>query len=85
MLLFQDVSLTQWITSEDINVEHLLDALTAIDMSASDVGEARVKFVEHLFWHKTQLTILVQQGNQRGGHLETSGGTSYEVIDNRER
>ena len=74
MLLFQDVSLTQWITSEDINVKHLLDALTATDMSASDVWEACVKFVEHLFWRETQLTILVQQGNQRGSHLETSGG-----------
>jgi tetratricopeptide (TPR) repeat protein len=49
---------TQWITSEDVNVEHLLDVFTTIDASSTDVWEACAKFMEHLYWHKKRLTIL---------------------------
>ena len=48
----------RWITSEDVNVEHLLDVFTTIDTSSTDVWRACGKFMEHLSWHKTRLTIL---------------------------
>ena len=49
---------TQWITSEDTNVEHLLDVFITIDAGSNDVWEACGKFMEHLYWHKVRLTIL---------------------------
>ena len=48
----------RWIASEDVNVEHLLDILTTIDTSSTEVWRACGKFMEHLRWHKKRLTIL---------------------------
>ena len=48
----------QWIISEDINVEHLLDVFTTIEESSDEVWEACEHFIEHLFYHKQRLTIL---------------------------
>ena len=47
-----------WITSEDVNVEYLLDVFTAIDAKSSSVWDARTNFIKHLSWHKKRLTIL---------------------------
>jgi tetratricopeptide (TPR) repeat protein len=49
---------TQWIASEDINVEHLLDVFTTIDANSDGVWRACIDFMEHLFWRKKRLTIL---------------------------
>jgi len=49
---------TRWITSEDVNVEHLLDVFTAIDANSDDVWVACINFMAHLVWHKGRLTIL---------------------------
>jgi len=49
---------TKWITSEDVNVEHLLDVLTSIDTGSADVWEACIHFMEHLYWHKRRLVVL---------------------------
>jgi tetratricopeptide (TPR) repeat protein len=49
---------TGWITSEDVNVEHLLDVFTTVDANSDDVWRACVKFMEHLYWRKKRLTIL---------------------------
>ena len=49
---------TRWITSEDINVEHLLDIFTTIDAKSDGVWDACANFVMHLSWHKRRLTIL---------------------------
>ena len=49
---------TRWITSEDTNVEHLLDIFSTIDAGSNDVWEACCKFMRHLYWHKVRLTIL---------------------------
>ena len=49
---------SQWITSEDVNVEHLLDIFTTIDPDSDDVWDACTNFVAHLYWHKKRLTIL---------------------------
>ena len=49
---------TQWIMSEDLNVEHLLDVLTSTDARSDDVWGACTNFIAHLYWHKPRQTIL---------------------------
>ena len=49
---------TRWITSEDVNVEHLLDVFTTVDGSSTDAWQACAKFMEYLYWHKKRLTVL---------------------------
>jgi len=49
---------SQWITSEDVNVEHLLDVFTTIDANSEGIWDACTDFMRHLYWHKKQLTIL---------------------------
>jgi len=54
----------QWIKSEDVNVEHLLDIFTSIDGNAvcgADVvcvWDACAYFMEHLYWHKMRPVML---------------------------
>ena len=52
---FKDAS---WITSEDVNIEHLLDVFTTIDANSDDVWEICRYFIEHLHWHKRRLVLL---------------------------
>ena len=49
---------TQWIVSEDVNVEHLLDVFTTIDTNSDDVWNACANFMRHLSWHKPRLVVL---------------------------
>jgi len=49
---------TRWITSEDVNVEHLLDIFTSIDANSDKVWEACTNFMKHLYWHKPRLVVL---------------------------
>ena len=49
---------SRWITSDDVNVEHLLDVFTTVDRDSEGVWDACAYFVAHLFWHKKQSTIL---------------------------
>ena len=48
----------RWITSEDMNVEHLLDVFTSIDANSDEVWGACYHFMEHLAWHKPRLVVL---------------------------
>jgi len=48
----------RWITSEDVNVEHLLEVFTTIDPDSDGIWDTCTNFVEHLYWHKRRLTIL---------------------------
>ena len=48
----------RWITSEDGNVEHLLDVFTTIDAASGGVWGACGHFMEHLSWHKPRLVML---------------------------
>ena len=48
----------EWIKSEDINVEHLLDVFTSIDTNARDAWKACGNFMEHLYWHKPRRIVL---------------------------
>jgi len=47
----------RWITSEDVNVEHLLDIFTSIDANSDSVWDACVNFMDHLYWHKKRLVV----------------------------
>ena len=49
---------TRWITSEDVNVEHLVDVFTSIDTNSRDVWDACAGFMIHLCWHKSRLVVL---------------------------
>ena len=49
---------SQWIASEDVNVEYLLDVFTTIDAKSNGVWEACTNFMCHLCFHKERLTIL---------------------------
>ena len=55
---------TRWITSEDANVEHLLNVLISIGADSDDIWGACNGFIEHLCWHKPRLTVL-------GSRIET--------------
>ena len=48
----------RWITSEDANVEHLLDVFMSVDADEDGVWDACYHFMEHLRWHKILLVIL---------------------------
>jgi len=52
---------SQWITSEDVNVEHLLDVFTTIDAKSDTVWRACAYFMRHLSWHKHRLIVLKQK------------------------
>ena len=47
-----------WVTSEDANIEHLLDVFTTIDANSDDVWDVCCYFIEHLVWHKRRLVVL---------------------------
>ena len=49
---------TEWITSEDVNVEHLLNILTSIDPNSDGVWRACSNFLNLLSWQKPRRTVL---------------------------
>ena len=48
----------RWIRSEDVNVEHLLDVLTSVDIDSVDAWDTCACFMRHLYWHKARLVVL---------------------------
>ena len=55
---YPDFGETRWITSEDVNVEHLLDTFTSIDANSDKVWDACADFMAHIYWHKPRLVVL---------------------------
>ena len=47
----------EWIKSEDVNVEHLLDVFISIKADAGAL-KACAHFMQHLYWHKPRQTTL---------------------------
>jgi len=48
----------RWITSEDVNIEHLLDIFMTIDPDSGGVWVACTNFMQHLNQYKKRLTTL---------------------------
>ena len=48
----------QWIISEDVNVEHLLDVFTSIDANSKSVWDACTGFMDHIYCYKPRLVVL---------------------------
>ena len=48
----------QWITLEDVNVEHLFNVFTSIDANSVDTWDTCAFFMKHLYWHKPRLVAL---------------------------
>ena len=48
----------RWITSEDVNVEYLLDVFTTINGTSTEVWDACARFMAQLYWHKSRLVTL---------------------------
>ena len=48
----------RWITSEDVNVEHLLDVFTSVDVDSVEVWVGCANFIRHLHRHKRRLVGL---------------------------
>ena len=48
----------RWIVTEDVNVEHMLDVFTSLDMVSGIVWNACMGFMQHLYWHKPRYTML---------------------------
>ena len=51
---------TQWIMSEDLNVEHLLGFLASADPESNDIWDACTNFIRHLEWYKPRQIVLRQ-------------------------
>ena len=49
---------TRWITSEDVNVEQLLDVSMSANASSESVCNACANFMQHIFWHKKRLVVF---------------------------
>ena len=49
---------SQWIVSEDVNVEHLLDVFMSADANSDEVWQACANFLTHLRLHKPRHTVL---------------------------
>ena len=49
---------SRWITSEDVNAEHLLNVFTSFDPVSDDIWDACGDFMRHLYWHKPRSTVL---------------------------
>ena len=48
----------RWITSEDVNVEHLLDVFTTIDADLESTWDVCARFMAQLYWHRSRLVTL---------------------------
>ena len=48
----------RWVTSEDVNVEHLLDVFTTVNGTGGDAWGACADFMRHLYWYKPRLVTL---------------------------
>ena len=47
-----------WITTEDTNIEHLLDVFITIDGNSESIWDACAKFIAQLYFHKPQPVVL---------------------------
>ena len=48
----------RWVVTEDVNVEHMLDVFTSLDMDSDALWATCMDFMRHLYWHKPRYTVL---------------------------
>ena len=48
----------RWITSEDVNIEHLFDVFITTDTNSTIIWDVCCSFMQHLFFHKPRLVML---------------------------
>ena len=70
---------TRWITSEDVNVEHLLDVYTSADPESDNIWAGCNYFMEHLYWHKQRKTVLGPKIEQLPDDHREKPGCLYEL------
>ena len=58
---------SQWIISEDANVEHLLNVFTSLDPGSEIVWDTCTGFLCYLYFHKPRLTMLGQKTETLSG------------------
>jgi tetratricopeptide (TPR) repeat protein len=51
----------QWIVSEDVNVEHLLEVFTSTDKGTDEAWGVCYYFLQHLHFHKPRHTVLASK------------------------
>ncbi|KAF9785552.1 hypothetical protein BJ322DRAFT_838815 [Thelephora terrestris] len=51
-------SKSRWITSEDVNVEHLINTFASLDTDSEHIWVTCADFMTHLYWHKRRSTVL---------------------------
>ena len=56
-----DFGKARWITSEDMNVEHLLDVFISIDINSGNCWDACMHFMDHLYWYKPRRIALASK------------------------
>ena len=49
---------SRWIEMEDVNIEHLLNIFTTIDVDSDGIWDVCAYFMEHLHYHKPRLVLL---------------------------
>ena len=54
----------RWIEADEMNVEHLLDALFSPDPNSKDIWDGCDNFLRHLFWHNPRHTAFRQKIQQ---------------------
>ena len=50
-----------WIKTEDVNVEHLLNAFASADVNSGDIWNTCIHFLQHLRWHNPRETTLLSK------------------------
>ena len=84
-----DFKYSGWVTSEDLNVEHLIDVFTSCDANSTDAWDACAKFAEHLSWHKPRPIMLgpkieaLPDSHPRKPHCMQSLGWLFESVGNQ--
>jgi len=48
----------RWITSEDANIEHLLDVFVSADTITDNIWDMCGHFIDHLRWHRPRAVVL---------------------------
>ena len=62
------------LTSEDLNVEHLLGICISIDANSNDVWDTCINLMRRLFWHKRG---LIQYFDERSNFLTASNLSAH--------